>query len=192
MHLKYFFSKCGSGLFKAFQNNSDSLKIAQRLELQKYSQEYSLITNDLKIAHERIEYLESNLKNYQILSKKEDQNIEKLSIKTAEKVKNNYNSFLRQLISQISFLEESISENYENLYTKISSIKEFYKQENEVFRNEAQVLLEQAKKSIDYYREKLIQAESEKVSENNKSQKELIGLEQRLSQVLMDIKEQRE
>ena len=115
-----------------------------------------------------------------------------MSIKTAEKVKNNYNSFLRQLISQISFLEESISENYENLYTKISSIKEFYKQENEVFRNEAQVLLEQAKKSIDYYREKLIQAESEKVSENNKSQKELIGLEQRLSQVLMDIKEQRE
>ena len=93
----------------------------------------------------------------------------------------------RGIIDYVDSLEKSFSENYSELESCVVYLKQFIKEDTLNSNLKYQDTVEQAKKTIDFYREKLLKIENEKSLEINKSQNELLSLQQRLSQVLEDI-----
>ena len=202
--------RCMGALLKNTQISIETLQKNQSGQFYKYHQENLLISNDLRNAHERIELLEiNNQKNHTTLRKLEEENInlnKVIESRDPEKLKSYYESFLRQLMSQISFLEQGVEESYAELSFNVKDIKEccckeseskmketdLKMRENEEKIRENEAALNSAKKSIEYYRDRLMKIESEKALEVNRSKQELISLEQRLAQVLVDIREQRD
>lgn len=185
-----------AGLLKNLQNNTENMRKGQIQQLQRFNQESSLIAVDLKQAHERIEFLERAYQKQQISGKVQEEEIGRLmkiiDSRDPEKVKYFYESFLRQLMSQISFLEQNVEENYSDLLFQGKTLKEMILRDQNSKSTENEEILHQAKQSIDYYRDRLMKLESEKALENNKSQQELANLEQRLAQVLVDIRDHRD
>ena len=95
-------------------------------------------------------------------------------------------------MSQINFLEQNVEESYTELNLQTKVIKESFSREILMKSSESEEISNQAKQSIEYYRERLMKIESEKALEVNRSQQELASLEQRLAQVLVDIRDHRD
>ena len=93
----------------------------------------------------------------------------------------------RGIIEYIDSLEKTYSESYSELESCVVYLKQFISEDSYNSNRKYQDCVEQAKKTIDFYRDKLVKLENEKSLELNKSQNELLSLQQRLSQVLEDI-----
>ena len=185
-----------AGLLSNIQNTTDSFRRAQINHLQKYNQESALISTDLRKAHEKIEFFERAYQKTQLsLKSLEEENaglVKIIDSRNPERLKNFYDAFLRQLMSQINFLEQNVEESYTELNLQTKVIKESFSREILMKSSESEEIANQAKQSIEYYRERLMKIESEKALEVNRSQQELASLEQRLAQVLVDIRDHRD
>lgn len=195
LEFEYFLQKTGTILLKSIFESTDLIKKNESDNSLRIQEDLVLVSFDLKKAHERIENLEKSLKKYQIVVNQLEQDksnlIKLIESKDHDRGKSSSQPILRQLLSGVSYLEKSIEEGYTDLAYQIKALKDAFKEENDHTSRLASANLDQAKKSTEYYRDKLIKLQSEKALELNKSQQELFSLEQRLAQVLQGIKEQR-
>jgi hypothetical protein len=162
---------------------------------QQFSSERNKVNEELDKAYNKVGYLEKSLQNAHInIRKIEEENVmlkQNPEGRDLERVKSYYNGFLRQILSQVSFLEGGIEESFEFLALKVQEVKNCAQEDAENMEKINKDVVEQAKKSIEYYRDRLLKLENDKNVENSRSQQELFSLEQRLAQVLDDIREQR-
>ncbi|OMJ88711.1 hypothetical protein SteCoe_9252 [Stentor coeruleus] len=187
--------KCLGAFAKAIMQHMDGIARNQGSYAQQFSSERNKIAEELYKAYNKVGYLENSLQNaHSNMRKIEEENAilkQNPEGRDVERVKNYYNGFLGQILSQVSFLEGSIEESFDFLALKVQEVKNFAQEDAESLEKINRDIVEQAKKSIEYYRDKLLKLENDKNVENSRSQQELFSLEQRLAQVLDDIREQR-
>ncbi|OMJ95253.1 hypothetical protein SteCoe_1468 [Stentor coeruleus] len=186
--------KCLLSFGKTFMKHIESIKRSQSLHMHQYSQENSKISYELEKAYEKISTLEKSLQSPRFNSKNIEENSTLLQTpehQDIQKPNNFYITSLYQIISQISFLEGSIEESYNSLYQQVQETKISIQQDKETLEKDNKDTAEQAKKSIEYYRDQFQKLENEKNLESHISQQELFTLEQRLSEVLDCIRNER-
>jgi hypothetical protein len=118
----------------------------------------------------------------------QDENFKlKKSLDQPEKVKKELQVVLKTFFNSFQVLEAAFLENFEELEVSVRYLKDFIAQDSLQNKAKVQEIVDQARKSIEFYRDKLVKLENDKATELNKSQNELLGLQQRLSQVLEDV-----
>ena len=192
---KTFQEKSLSTLLKTLIFQIESMKNTQNSSKQKLLTENNSLKTAFEKAQNRISLLEKELQTYSTRHKHlEDQNTHlqlTIELNDPEKQKSHYLGIIKSLMSNLAGLESSANESFIELENSVVGLKEFITQDAAQNKLKQQDTLEQAKKSIEFYRDKLLKLENEKTSELNRSQNELFGLQQRLSQVLEDIRDQK-
>lgn len=192
---KNFQEKSLSTLLKTLILQIESLKSNQNVSTQKLIIENNSLKTAFDKAQNQISLLEKELQTYLTRHKNlEDQNHHlqlTIDLNDPQKQKSHYLGIIKSLLSNLAGLESTATESFTELETSVVHLKEFISQDAAQYRLKQQDTLEQAKKSIEFYRDKLLKLENEKTSELNKSQNELFSLQQRLSQVLEDIRDQK-
>lgn len=192
---KNFQEKSLSTLLKTLIFQLESLKNTQSSSTNKMKTENISLKSAFEKAQSQVSILEKELQSYSTRQKHlEDQNRhlqQSLDSTNPEIQKSHYVNTLKSLLSSMSLVESCANESFSELEASVLYLKDFITQDGVNSRIKQQDTIEQAKKSIDFYRDKLIKLENEKTSELNRSQNELFSLQQRLSQVLEDIRDQK-
>jgi chromosome segregation ATPase len=186
---KNFQEKIQINFIKTFNARVEDQKKNLYLSVNKHQNE----ANSLKIALERhltqVGLLEKELQNLSSRFRElQDENFKlKKSLDQPEKVKKELQVVLKTFFNSFQVLEAAFLENFEELEVSVRYLKDFIAQDSLQNKAKVQEIVDQARKSIEFYRDKLVKLENDKATELNKSQNELLGLQQRLSQVLEDV-----
>jgi DNA repair exonuclease SbcCD ATPase subunit len=187
---------------KFFNSNSEELKnllefsmrdtkSQQQFQLLQLKNEFSLTFASLEKANSQIVILQQESKIYktkidELESKK--QTLEKMVNDLNEKKVTETQSTFSQIAGYLESLEEEAEGNYEWLVSSINDLKNVFRKEIEENNSKYFRIISRLEESLEDHKNQVRKLEFQKTAETNKSNSELLEIEQKLIQTLKEIR----